>query len=711
MTKEILCVLAAGGLSLATFAADYEYVPTGEAPHCWNTLGNWLVGTDPAQGLPTSADAVYVGLPALSLESPMTIPDGCAATAKTLNFGATAGGQEFNTPIMLKQEAGSSLTVDTFYAAAVKRSYFWEIDEGASASVRTLDVGHSVGTVFSVTNRGTADIAYPNIGWLGGTNVFENFGTLRVTDQMRVARSSNSTRYPCYAVLNVHPGSELRFPKCTGNNTIQVYVGDDGIGIMNVKGTVVSEAPRRIFIGSGTCSATTFDHSVGIVEVSGNGSIATNGIVNHNMNISVASARKSEGTLRILDNGIVRFKGVNTTDAPTFGGGVDSVAYLTMSNNALYHVTANAGVDFAAGENSTAYLNLADNAQCLSGYIVNLGMGVNAKVHADFSGSAILRSPNLLNIASGESSSATIRIRENAEFQSSYSTKVAQGSGSSADIILAGGKIGVRPIAPNNVLMLGTDESCGRISGYGTLGSYQYSPGSSYYLQLELNGQIVSDGGGESRTLDAGLFREVNTEIYALPGHGNWCGTNGWYAINGGRLVMPQYLAVSNDIWCVGDYNQAGEPGFVGSFRVAFAAKPTSSYLHASLYAAAHADVPAGLPTEGKHMCVEDIWCLGYGDGRTAADPTSAVDFGSADITFRFGARSVKPGRTYTVAAWRYDVETSQWVKVSSAEYDPANPTVVFRNVTPVDDGATKWNMGWFAVTLEKDPGLMILLR
>lgn len=663
MTKRFLSALATGGLALATFAADYEYVPTGEAPYYWDMLGNWVVGTAPntvpASSLPTSADGVSVLNANLNTLTPLIIPEGCSAEASEFILSKNP------TATMCVSNAGTLSVSGNFY-----------------------------------------------VGYYGqGTNVFENFGTTKVSGQLYVARSSNSHYNPCVSFMNIHEGSWLLL---NGDQTI-VAVGGDGIGEMHVRGDVICETRKDFYVGYNRCSSTILDHTIGLLEVSGDGLITTNASQKTgNILIRAGHYEDSVGTVRIVDNGVIRYRPPSGSGAGAiFGEAARSTAYLTMSNNAVFYLTTNAGIDFSSGVDSSGFLTMADNALCSSPTTVNMASGARSDIEAGLSGSAVFNVGGDLNVASGGASTAKIRIAENAELRSVKDMTFAQGTGSRAEVVLEGGKLSIRPDAPNNVLRLGADASSARISGYGKLGTQVWSPSlaNSRYLHLELAGQVVADGKGSSQTLDMGLYMEVNSETYARTGHGNVCGSNGWYAVNGGRLVMPQYQSVTNGSWCVGDFSMSVAPSFAGSFKVDFAAQPAESYLHASLYAADHSDVPAGLPTEDKNLCVEDIWRLGYGAGDKESDPTSVVDFGSADITFRFGARSVKPGKTYTVAAWRYDVATSQWVKVSSAEYAPANPTIVFRNVTPVNGGATKWNMGWFAVTLEKNPGTLILLR
>ena len=75
------------------------------------------------------------------------------------------------------------------------------------------------------------------------------------------------------------------------------------------------------------------------------------------------------------------------------------------------------------------------------------------------------------------------------------------------------------------VIVRAAPEAKGVIKGWGTIGT-----GGA----LINNGQVVADGYGQPRTLDASYFSTVTNTIDNPPD-----GTNGWYAIDGGRLVLP----------------------------------------------------------------------------------------------------------------------------------------------------------------------------
>lgn len=225
MTKKILCFLAAGGLAFATLAASYEYVPTGEAPYYWNTLGNWVVGTTPdtapASDLPTSADEVSVLDANLNTQTPLIIPDGC------------------------------------------------------SAAVKEFLVSKNPTATMCVSNAGTLSVSGNfSLGFYGqGTNVFENIGMTKVSGQVYLARSSNSHNNPCVSFVNVHEGSRLLLD---GAAQQIVAVGGDGIGEMRVQGEVICDARKDFYVGYGRCSSKVLDHTIGLLEVSGDGLMTTN---------------------------------------------------------------------------------------------------------------------------------------------------------------------------------------------------------------------------------------------------------------------------------------------------------------------------------------------------------------------------------------------------------------------------------------------------
>lgn len=74
--------------------------------------------------------------------------------------------------------------------------------------------------------------------------------------------------------------------------------------------------------------------------------------------------------------------------------------------------------------------------------------------------------------------------------------------------------------------------SNGVLSGWGTINRTG---------TLDVSGQVIADGGGVNRTLDLSSFQTVCTSIE----NSSTDGTNGWYASNHGRLVLPLKAATT----------------------------------------------------------------------------------------------------------------------------------------------------------------------
>ena len=117
----------------------------------------------------------------------------------------------------------------------------------------------------------------------------------------------------------------------------------------------------------------------------------------------------------------------------------------------------------------------------------------------------------------------------------------------------------------------------GVLSGWGFVGYSNpnkimnaYSGYREQYGEFRLYGQVIADGKGVKRDLDFSHAGVPWTRSTA-----NACGTNGWYAIDKGRLLMPRFpkrWGINSQ--CIGGYAYATDReedlDLVNSFRYYF---------------------------------------------------------------------------------------------------------------------------------------------
>lgn len=258
-----------------------------------------------------------------------------------------------------------------------------------------------------------------------------------------------------------------------------------------------------------------------------------------------------------------------------------------------------------------------------------------------------------------------------------------------------------------------TQTAIGSIRGYGKIGRTNLDSDSEH-ARIKNYGQIVADGGD----LDLGLFRLVGLPTVDA----NKCGTNGWYAVNGGRLIYPRRLPVSsaNHI-AIGDYGtNTGADGsldisLVNSLQVRLYkdGDPRSDYQYnyAMLYAADRADIPGTIPcSSDKGDKVVGVWRLGHfydmGDVGTAPqNPDSRFD--TANVRIRFDDAGINWEKE-RVVLYRWD--GSKWNRVGEAtegtHVGTASPQPRYES-----DSSDNWNIGWYAVLRKRKTGLMVIVR
>jgi hypothetical protein len=185
-----------------------------------------------------------------------------------------------------------------------------------------------------------------------------------------------------------------------------------------------------------------------------------------------------------------------------------------------------------------------------------------------------------------------------------------------------------------------TQDSAGVLRGWGFVTNQLAAVYEDNYVLLN-NGLVIADGEGTERDLDFSHMLAASNSLANAAGE-----TNGWYAVNKGRLVFPGVNFASAGASPIRNYGAStyGNENFasapVNSVRAAFheaeidtgALIPGTSNRYAryggELYAPDRADIPAGLPDKG----VLAVWRL------------TSPGFGSVDLSFRYDSGAMSEG-------------------------------------------------------------------
>ena len=271
----------------------------------------------------------------------------------------------------------------------------------------------------------------------------------------------------------------------------------------------------------------------------------------------------------------------------------------------------------------------------------------------------------------------------------------------------------------------GAQTGFGSIRGYGKIGSTVFHGGAGH-VRMQLFGQAIADGGD----LDFGAIRTVGTTAEA-----NACGTNGWYAVNGGRLLYPRmqnftsanYVCIGEYVFDGTDYSAAAKAKditLVNSFQMrlygaAGAQMADNMFNFAALYAPDRADIPgsATLPGSGgaPGEATLGVWRIGHfaDTGDVGAAPQDPVAFGTASLRFRFDDTSfanVADWDGLSIGLYRWD--GAAWRRVARIQGRPASPYVEAAGLAPYTaDPNDNWNVGWFAAAVVRDKPFVLVVR
>ncbi|MBR2839185.1 MAG: hypothetical protein IKE55_10405 [Kiritimatiellae bacterium] len=415
------------------------------------------------------------------------------------------------------------------------------------------------------------------------------------------------------------------------------------------------------------------------------------------------------------------------------GVGTKSLGTVTLAGDSRMFVTNS---DMVVGYNSgaTGVLHIAENAQ-LRAALLSIGQTSIAGTagFVTLSDNAKLVSPEVYLCKWGNAGQGTLTVADNSVITNIHLLQVGYGlAGTSATLSMRGGSIicDVNTEAEefaargyNNPLYLNPYRIgvLGRLRGWGKVAFADVrtyvtdafnTNGVASPSGVTHYGQIIADGEGVMRDLDFSRFGALNYDTTDA----NPSGTNGWFAVNKGRLKLPRSLPNRSGYKCIGDchtsnVNLGGQSRrLVNIFNYEFTGAETNHFVFSELYAPDRDDIPAGLGDLGADKIIA-VWRIGYfSDGPEADDPENPVPFTSAKLRFKYSPEGLD-GLNF-VHVYRHDGSANGEWKRCGGLFKPST-TMPVVSTRPFEQSSENWNLGWFAIVgrVERPSGAVILFR
>ena len=748
---------AAMAVSVTLEAETFTYYPSGAvAPFYWSETGNWYENSSAYNVLPSaqhgalpteSQDVLINAWGGISRENPVIVGTGVTATINNLNIALHNGN---NTP---RYGTGAALTVDggtlnvggnlvfcpgnftygtltlrnggklnvSGYAQMGENNYTtaghcrMDIDATSSFKVSgAWTVGRRARCIANVvTNYGTVAAGSIMIGPCAdanaGTGVVYSAGSLAVTGNLNVGGRG----------------------KGGSGGAAANYVWSRGELVLTEGSTLSLGDSSAVYVGG----ANSTSYGDGILDTSI--PIALSG----SQSITIGNANKNAkyGGVLILRKNARLDSPSSLLDVGAFQGGRAAIRMFDDSS-----ITNVATFRFGNESDVDATLELHDRAMITNVANVRLSetLGVRARsqLHVTMDGNSVMAFTCTEEVNEGSgfvlgttaSNVVDMVLRDNARITGIYrlnSTTVYRGL--QTRIRLEGGRIEFKPqdYSTRESISLGrygfgtgnTIDGIGRISGYGALARVDIaSPASGKYMPMTCrmyDFSFTADGMGEERDLDMRSISSFNSERYD-----NATGTNGWYAVNKGRLLYPRAGWIvgrydDSPAFMIGDYYKAGtnEYGEVKAPTLvnSISAEPTtegagsSAYAYAALYAADRTDYPANV-LRGMPGKVASVWRIGTSKSKWNTDEPESpwTDWTAMKLTFRYDRSAVVDG--LPLKLYRHDgTPGGAWRRVAKLAA-PDEGALISATVAPCSG---TWNVGWFALVSQEDKGAVIIYR
>ena len=543
-------------------------------------------------------------------------------------------------------------------------------------------------------------------------------------------------RENCIGLLSLNDSSKMIVP------TKAIYAGN---GVSST-GTITMAGNSRLEFGTGSLYLGCASNAIGTVIMGDNSNLKLG------YALRIGHADNSVGIMTLTNSATAVIR-----DNVQIGYGSNSTGTLTLTNSATmdmqYYVYlgVNAGAkgiisltgdaalyvtnsSFVVGYNGggTGVLNVAENAQVHANDLFVGQTGVAGTTgFVKLSDSATLFSTNICVPRWGSQGIGTLEVGGNSVVTNVHVLRIAYnatsttGVGQSGTVAMRGGSIffDIDPENPSyietgryNPINLNGYVSTvkGRIRGWGKIA---FSDPRTYVTEAEVPsgithyGQVIADGEGVMRDLDFGRFGSLQyTTTDANPS-----GTNGWFAVNKGRLKLPRSLPNRSGYKCIGDCFSANvdlggtSRRLANIFNYEFTGAELNHFVFSELYAIDRDDIPAGLGGRSADKVLA-VWRIGYfSDGPEIDEPTHPVSFTSANLKFKFSPEGVDG--LHGVYVYRHDgTANGKWMRTGGrAEPNKAMPIAATGNFEPSSEN---WNLGWFAIVGRTSPfGTFVNIR
>ena len=678
----------------------FSFQASDDAANEWSETSRWFYSASGAAtgALPGSSTDVVLTVP-VSAAYPLTWPVGATAV-NHFEVGCPRKGTPGDWNLLLPEGAAFTVNGEGVWArnAGTVRM---TIEEGASADFKgLLQLGRTANSSAVITNRGTMTVQTLHLGGFNGSlGQIDVFGSLTINGKPTLGNTQSGTT----GRLILHEGAAFSKPTVGSSYYFDVGNGGGTVGEFILDGATYAPAgAERINVATG-------EGSLGRIELKNGAKID---VSSGSGSFYVGYGASSTG--EVVISGTSTFTGKSGMHT-YLGSGAGSRGSLILSDSASFNTVGDRDLHIGCGQGAYGFLKASGSGYVTSANALFVAEGVGSTGVVSMSGGAYLGSSTTMDFATAADSRAELTITAPSYLWAQRYAHFATGAGSSARIRLEGGEVQLRPYAPVNdyrTFSLGTANSTARLEGWGTFSSHTSTPAAdsmTYGIYLD-GGQMVADGDGTDRDLVLSCLTDVGTADSV-----NASGTNGWYAVDHGRVVFPHNRALAEDgSFCVGDYWSKMTPDLVNACAVALTGNGAGAYLHAALYAPDRADVPAGIELAKKDK-VLGVWRMGYATGQIGAVPGYAQGFTSASLKFHYDALAAGMGtryaERYVIETYRYDGTT--WQKVAEQENDTDNPLVTLTGITPYADADVPgYNLGWTAIVARyQAPGMVFLLK
>ena len=716
--------VVSAGLAIGENMTYYPNGDTADAPYLWSTAANWGTSAKTPTVLnrvPTSEDAVYLSADQLAT-SPLVIESDGDITVSAMTLAA--GDNDGATPNALYgkgqgtwlQLMGGNLNVLGALSMANKNYNYGRLDIlGGKLSAGSFSAGVNAyatsPTVIHVAKGAEFDVA--GSFWLGrrsqrsevvltnngmivaqdmciGANSssyvsklseFVNFGTLVISNDVTLVSTAKSASY---GYLYLKEGSSIRF-EGTGTHKFN-FAGANGYGYLD------TEIDLDFTTGAYSLNFGASGHGYYVGRKTAHAKAAT---------LDFPAVQNGKAAIELHDNAVFSVTNLINEYAATVSA-LDLHDHSMMTNvqrMALgYPVGSRSGADvhFTLRDDSVLAMDPDSEAKIFGGTQKNGWMDIALYDRA------VIRNVKSLMIAAG-------------------TVKDSAGATLGGRLDLRGGTVEFLPTA-DSALTLGTSGSTNSLSlcGYGKVTRTDIAdPDLSLAVNLEIpnpqNWAVTADGEGVARDLDLRAIKRANDKAT----YKNKSGTNGWYAVNKGRLIYPRAFAVgstsTHTIRGIGDFPQLGTTGvpkYVNSFTVSFPKKMGADfgYFYAELYAADREDIPADLPAQKPEdaLAVVKLGVNTAANGWTSDDPTNPINFGSVTVNYCYPTNSIREATDRVVVYHHPGTSGGRWHRVGRT-MDKMAGTVATSALPPVE--GADWNIGWLAVVAEEPKGLTIIVK